>query len=105
MKYTFFANVKKCFDKLWLKDCLIEISYLVYNPDTIISLYEINKISNILVETSVGKTSNITVEEIVKYGTIFSHIRRKSKRRNGTRNRHLQVPTILAILFWHFLII
>ena len=40
-------------------------------PNTITSLYEINKTSNIVVDTPVGKTSNIVVEELVKQGTIF----------------------------------
>ena len=26
--YLFFADAKKCFDKLWLKDCLTEMHYL-----------------------------------------------------------------------------
>ena len=28
--YLFFADAKKCFYKLWLKDCLIEMYYLGY---------------------------------------------------------------------------
>ena len=72
--YIFFADPKKCFDKLWLKDCLIEMYNLGYSPGTIRSLYEINKTSNIVVDTPVGKTSSITVEEVVKQGTIFGPI-------------------------------
>ena len=70
----FFVDAKKCFDKLWLKDCLIETYYLGYSPGTFRSLYEINKTSNIIVLTPIGKTSNITVEEIAKQGTIFGPI-------------------------------
>ena len=47
---------------------------LVYSPGTIRSLYELNKISNIVVGTPVGKKSSITIEEIVKQGTIFGPI-------------------------------
>ena len=64
--YIFFADAKKCFDKLWLKDCLIEMYNLGYSPGTIRSLYEINKTSNIAVDTSVEKPSSKTVEEEVK---------------------------------------
>ena len=46
--------------------------YLGHSPGTISSLYEINKTSNILVDTPVGKTSSITVGEVVKQGTIWS---------------------------------
>ena len=34
-------------------------------------LYEINKKSNIVIQTPVGMTDNISVHEIVKQGTIF----------------------------------
>ena len=72
--YLFFADAKKCFDKLWLKDCLIEIYNLGYSPGTIRSLHQINKTSNIVVDTPVGKTPSITVEEVVKQRTIFDSI-------------------------------
>ena len=41
--YLFFADAKKCFDKLWLKDCLMEMYYLQYSPGTIRSLYKISR--------------------------------------------------------------
>ena len=44
--------------------------YLGYSPGTIRSLYEINKTSNIVVDAPVRKTTSITVEEVVKQGTI-----------------------------------
>ena len=71
--YLFFANAKKCFNKLWLKDFLIEMFYLEYSPGTIRSLYEINKTSIIAVDTPVGKTSKITVK-VVKQITIFGPV-------------------------------
>ena len=40
--------------------------YLRYSASTIRSLYEIYKTSNIVVDIPVGKTSNITVQEVVK---------------------------------------
>ena len=69
--YFFFADDIKCFDteRLWLKDCLIETHYLGYSPGIIRSLYEINKTSNIVVDTPVGKPPSMTVEEVVKQGT------------------------------------
>ena len=65
---------KNGFDKLWLKDCLIEMCNLGHSPRTIGSLYEINKTSNIVADTPVGKTSSKTVEEVMKQGTIFGPI-------------------------------
>ena len=69
--YLFFADAKKCFDKLWLKNYLIEMCNLGYSPGKTRNLYQINKTSNIVVDKTVGKTSSITVEELVKQGTIF----------------------------------
>ena len=65
---------KNGFDKLWLKDCLIEMYNLGHRPRTIGSLYEINKTSNIVADTPVGKTSSKTVGEVMKQGTIFGPI-------------------------------
>ena len=69
--YLFFPDAKKCFDKLWLKICFIEMSYLGYSLGTTTGLYKMNETSNILVDTPVGKISNTAVEEVVKQGTIF----------------------------------
>ena len=41
--YMFFADAVKCFDKLWLKDCLLEMYILGYDPNTLKILYEMNK--------------------------------------------------------------
>ena len=37
--YIFFADAVKCFDKLWLKDCLLEMYNLGYDPNTLKILY------------------------------------------------------------------
>ena len=47
---------------------------LGYSLGTIRSIYEINKISNIVVDTPIGKASSITAEEVVKQGPIFGPI-------------------------------
>ena len=41
--YIFFADAVKCFDKLWLKDCVLEMYNLGYDPNTLKILYEMNK--------------------------------------------------------------
>ena len=38
--YMFFADAVKCFDKLWLKECLLEMYNLVYDSNTLKILYE-----------------------------------------------------------------
>ena len=41
--YLFFADAVKCFDKLWLKDCLIELKTLGYKHNDLKILCEMNK--------------------------------------------------------------
>ena len=62
----FFADAVKCFDKLWLKDCLLEMYNLGYDPNTLKILCEMNKEIDIIIRTPVGNTDNIQVKEVVK---------------------------------------
>ena len=41
--YIFYADVKKCFDKLWLKDSLMEMERIGCNKNDIKTLDDINK--------------------------------------------------------------
>ena len=52
--YIFFEDAVKCFNKLWLKDCLLEVYNLGYDPNTLKILYEMNKETNIIIRTPVG---------------------------------------------------
>ena len=58
----FFADSVKCFDKLWLKVCLLEMNNLGYDPNTLKILYEMSKETDIIIRTPVGNTENIQVE-------------------------------------------
>ena len=46
--YLFFADAEKCFDKLWLKDCLIDMEEIGYNRNAIKILYQMNKKAEII---------------------------------------------------------
>ena len=70
----FFADAVKCFDKLWLNDCLLEMYNLGYDPNTLKILYEMNKETDIIIRASVGNTENIQVKEVVKQDAIFGPI-------------------------------
>ena len=72
--YMFFADAVKCFDKLWLKDCLLEMYNLGHDPNTLNILSEMSKETYIIIRTPVGNTDNIQVKEVVKQGTIFGPI-------------------------------
>ena len=53
--YCCFADAYKCFDKLWLKDCLVELWRAGMREREVYMLYEMNKESHIVIETPVER--------------------------------------------------
>ena len=73
--YVFFGDAVECFNKhIWLKDCLLEMYNLGYDPNTLKVLHEINKETDIIIRTPIGSTDNMQVKEVIKQGTIFGPI-------------------------------
>ena len=72
--YTYFADAVKCFDKLWLKDSLLELKEIGYKSNDIKMLYEMNRQANITISAPFGETREIGIEEVVKQGTIYGPI-------------------------------
>lgn len=69
--YLVFIDMEKCFDKLWLESGILELwksGMSVVDANTI---YEMNKRASITIDTPIGKTNIITVENTVKQGTIY----------------------------------
>ena len=69
--YILFGDAVKCFDKLWLKDCLVEMYKAGCNLQDIQIMYQLNKETEITVDTPLGKTEKFKVGEIVKQGTVL----------------------------------
>ena len=69
--YVVFGDAVKCFDKLWLKDCLLEMHNAGCNLQDIQMMYKLNNETEITVDTPLGKTKKLRVEEIVKQGTVL----------------------------------
>ena len=69
--YMFFGDLVKCFDRLWLQDCLVDLHECGVREREIRLLYQLNKEVNIKVITPVGTTNEIAVKEIVKQGSVF----------------------------------
>ena len=67
--YFFFADLVKCFDRLWLRDCLNDLHDCGMREREIGLLYKLNEKAYFKVDTPAGKTEEIAVEEIVKQGT------------------------------------
>ena len=69
--YLVFGDAVKCFDKLWLRDCLLELYKAGVPPQDIEMLYSMNKEASVTVRTPVGESRPFTCEEIVKQGTVW----------------------------------
>ena len=66
-----FADAEKCFDKLWLEDCIVDMVGCGMREREAALLYQMNQRANIKILTPFGETDEIKVERIVKQGTIF----------------------------------
>ena len=69
-----FADAEKCFDKLWLKDCLVDIVKRGLREREALLMYKLNEKARIKIDAPLGETEQITVENIVEQGTIFGSI-------------------------------
>ena len=68
--YLIFADAEKCYDKLWLEDCLVDLHHLGMREREIVMIHEMNKKIRIAVDTPVGKTNEFIAKNIVKQGSI-----------------------------------
>ena len=66
-----FVDAEKCFDKLWLKSCLISLWEKGMKASEVKMLYLMNRKAKIVVETPIGRTEEFSVDEIVKQGTVW----------------------------------
>ena len=69
--FMIFADAYKCFDRLWLKDCLIDLKGAGAKEKEITYIYNLNKKSRVVVDTPAGLTEEIELGEIVKQGTVL----------------------------------
>ena len=69
--YIIFGDLEKCFDKLYLKDCIIELIEAGMPIEEAMYIYEMNKDIVAEVDTPHGMTEQFEIEEAVRQGTIF----------------------------------
>ena len=69
--YIVFGDAVKCFDKLWLKDALVELYKAGCTPEDVVMIHEMNKETEIVISTPVGKTEKVKIGEVVKQGTVL----------------------------------
>ena len=68
--YLLFADIEKCFDNLWLRDCILELARCGIPIEESMYIYQMNKYVLATVRTPVGDTDEIELEEIVRQGTV-----------------------------------
>ena len=69
--YIFFADLVKCFDRLWLRDCIVDLHECGMRERDAAMIYELNREAKFFVEAPGGRSEEIKVKEIVKQGTVF----------------------------------
>ena len=69
--YLLFADLEKCFDKLHLKDCIIELENTGIPVEEVMFIYRMNKDIQAVVETPVGTTEKFDIKEAVRQGTVL----------------------------------
>ena len=69
--YLIFADAEKCFDKLWLEDCLINMQELGTREREIATIYKMNQMIKITIDTPVGRTQEL-LANVVKQGSVYA---------------------------------
>ena len=64
-------DIEKCFDSLWLKECLNDLYESGLKSDNLNLLYEGNKECFIAVKTPCGQTERISIKETVMQGSVW----------------------------------
>ena len=68
-----FYETEKCFDSLWLEDCINSLWENGVKDDTLFLIYYLNKKPNV-VKTPFGETDPLSFMNIVKHGTVFGPV-------------------------------
>jgi len=67
-----FYDLEKCFDRLWLKDCMIDLFESGVKNKLWSIIYELNETCEICVKTPIGVSKGFTAKQIVKQGTVLA---------------------------------
>ena len=68
--YLLFSDIEKCFDNLWLRDCILELIRCGTPIEEAMYIFQMNKKVFATIRTPVGDTEEIELEEIVRQGTV-----------------------------------
>ena len=68
-------DVEKCFDSLWLSECINDIFEAGVNNDKLCLLYHSNKNARIAVKTPSGVSERFTINNTVMQGTVWAGLK------------------------------
>ena len=68
--YVTFADVEKCFDKLWLEDGITDLWKSGMKTRDCMAIKKLNEIAEAVVDTPVGRTKEIILKNTVRQGTV-----------------------------------
>ena len=66
-----FYDIEKCFDSLWLEDCINSLWWCGVNDDILYLIYPLNRKAGITVRTPFGNTQSFEICHPVKQGTFL----------------------------------
>ena len=69
-----FYDIEKCFDSLWLEDCINSLWDMGVRNDILSLIYLMNKEARVTVKTPVGDTDTILLTNLVKQGTVLGPV-------------------------------
>ena len=67
----YYGDLEKCFDKLWLRDSIVEVWKAGVPANEVMLIYKMNEEANIVVDTPFGRTEKAQLKEVVRQGTIW----------------------------------
>ena len=69
-----FYDIEKCFDSLWLKDCINSLWDLDVKDDILCLIYLMNIKATVTIETPLGDTDPLFLSNFVKQGTVLGPV-------------------------------
>ena len=69
-----FYDIEKCFDSLWLEDCINSLWDLRVKDDTLFLIYLMNTKANVTIKTPMGDTYPLILSNLVKQGTVLGPV-------------------------------
>ena len=67
-------DVEKCFDSLWVQECVNTLYEYGFKNDKLVLLYEETKNAKIAIKTPNGTTNRENIQNIIMQGTVFGSL-------------------------------